>query len=92
MDILNTAAEVRELATKEIESRIREANARLRDIRFKGVTERVENTAELGILRHMIARCQTVLSERKGEAKQPAAPAAKAETKVPAAKKARAKK
>ncbi|MCW5827757.1 MAG: 50S ribosomal protein L29 [Deltaproteobacteria bacterium] len=68
MEMLHTAAEVRELADKDIENRLREARARLREIRFKAVTERTENTAEYGQVRRMIARMMTVLRERRDAA------------------------
>ncbi len=77
MEILHTASEVRELATKEIENRVREARSRLREIRFKGVTERIENTAEPSQIRRMIARCLAVIGERRAEEQAKAAGAKK---------------
>ncbi len=68
MELLTTAKEVRELGTPEIQLRIKEARGRLREIRFKGVSERVENTAEIQAIRDMVARMETVLSERAHKA------------------------
>jgi len=68
MELLHKGSEVRQLSDKELESRVRDAKARLRELRFKGVTEKLENTAETGEIRRMIARLLTVQTERKAKA------------------------
>ena len=70
MELLHKASEIRQLADKELETRVRDAKARLRELRFKNVTEKLENTAEAGQIRSMIARLLTVQNERKAKAEK----------------------
>ncbi len=68
MELLHKGSEVRQLSDKELEARVRAAKARLRELRFKNVTEKLENTAETGQIRRMVARLQTVQTERRAQA------------------------
>jgi large subunit ribosomal protein L29 len=57
--------EIRELATAEIESRLRETREALVQLRMRKHTGQVEKTHELRELRKDIARMETILNEKQ---------------------------
>ncbi|MBA3654717.1 MAG: 50S ribosomal protein L29 [Actinobacteria bacterium] len=59
------AAELRNLDTDELESRLVETKAELFNLRFKHVTGELPNMARLGDLRREVARILTLLRERE---------------------------
>ncbi len=72
------ASELREKTTEDLQE-LRETLRRgLFNLRFRGATDRVENTAEFGRTRRDIARIETILTERRRTASTPAAPSKRA--------------
>jgi large subunit ribosomal protein L29 len=65
--------ELRNLKQGEIETKLSDAREELMKLRFQQVTGQLTDTSRLRILRHEIARMQTILHE------QPAAEAAEGE-------------
>lgn len=59
--------ELRDLTLDELNKKIDENRAKLFDIRFKMAQHQVENTAEIGLLRHEIAQAKTVIREKQLE-------------------------
>ena len=57
--------EIRELATAEIESRLRETREALVQLRMRKHTGQVEKTHELRELRKDVARMETILNEKQ---------------------------
>lgn len=64
-----TSKEIRELAPAEISTKLREVREQLLQLRLRKQTGQVEKTHELRTLRKMIARLETVLTEKKAGAK-----------------------
>jgi large subunit ribosomal protein L29 len=62
------AREIRELKQGELEAKSRELRGDLFNAFVKRSTGQLENTAKLKQLRRDIARVETVLRERRGEA------------------------
>ena len=60
------AAELRELAQNELETKGRELRDQLWNARMKKATGQLENTAMLRTLRRDIARVETVLRQKRG--------------------------
>lgn len=59
------AAEIREMSNNEIEERLEESREELWNYRFKHATNQLENTSQIGNVRKVVARLQTVLRERE---------------------------
>jgi large subunit ribosomal protein L29 len=69
-----TAKEIRELSVAEIETKIREAQEQLLNMRLRKQTGQVEKTHAIRATRKDIARFKTELTARQqAAAKQPAA-------------------
>ena len=63
------AAEIRDLATEELEAKSRELRGELFNVKVKRSTGQLESTALLMQLRRDIARVETVLREKCGAMK-----------------------
>ncbi len=59
------AKEIRELSIEEIGKKLRDSRAELLDMRIRQQTGQLEKTHELGAKRREIARCETILQEKK---------------------------
>ena len=59
------ANEIRELATSEIEMKIKSLKEELFNLRFQLATGQLENTARIREVRKTIARMKTVIRERE---------------------------
>ncbi len=57
--------EIRNLTTEEILSKIKETKEELFNLRFQQATGNLEKPSRIRELRHLVARCKTVLSERE---------------------------
>jgi len=62
------AEDIRELSDEEIWAQQDEAREELMNLRFQQSTGELIDTSRLAQTRKIIARCQTVLNERKREA------------------------
>jgi len=60
--------EVRELSSDELETKLRELTEERFRLRFRSATEAIENPMRFRAIRRDIARIQTVLRERAGQA------------------------
>ncbi len=63
------AAELRDLATEELEAKSRELRGELFNVKVKRSTGQLESTALLVQLRRDIARVETVLRDKRGAMK-----------------------
>ncbi len=59
------AAELRELTTDELITKLREAKEELFNLRFQMATGQLDNNRRLRLVRHEIARIYTVMRERE---------------------------
>ena len=59
------ANEIRELATVEIEGKVKSLKEELFNLRFQLATGQLENTARIREVRKAIARMKTVIRERE---------------------------
>ena len=59
------AAQVRELADAELETRLGEAKQELFNLRFQNVTGQLDNSARIGQVRREVARIETILRQRE---------------------------
>jgi large subunit ribosomal protein L29 len=59
------ASEIRKLATEEVAEQLGEHRKELFNLRFQQSTRQLSNPSRLGIVRHDIARMETVLRERE---------------------------
>jgi large subunit ribosomal protein L29 len=59
------AAQVRELADAELETRLAEAKQELFNLRFQNVTGQLDNSARIGQVRKDVARIETILRQRE---------------------------
>jgi large subunit ribosomal protein L29 len=59
------ANEIRELATSEIELKVKSLKEELFNLRFQLATGQLENTARIREVRKAIARMKTVIHERE---------------------------
>ena len=59
------AAQVRELADAELETRLVEAKQELFNLRFQNVTGQLDNSARIGQVRREVARIETILRQRE---------------------------
>ena len=58
-------SEIRNLATGEIETKLANARQEYMNLRFQFVTGQLTDTSRLRQTRHLIARFETILSERR---------------------------
>ncbi|KGR79733.1 50S ribosomal protein L29 [Ureibacillus manganicus] len=63
------ANEIRDLATSEIELKVKSLKEELFNLRFQLATGQLENTARIREVRKAIARMKTVIHEREISAK-----------------------
>ena len=61
-------SEIRALEIERIQAKLAEVREEMMKLRFQQVTGQLTDTSRLRILRRDIARMETVLSERAGEA------------------------
>jgi len=61
-------AELRNMDTEELESRLTETRQELFNLRFQLVTGQLDNSARIGQVRRQVARMETILREREIEA------------------------
>jgi large subunit ribosomal protein L29 len=59
------AAEIRDLTSAEINTKIAEAQEELFRLRFRSATQQLENPALISSLRKDVARMRTILRERE---------------------------
>ena len=62
---VSLAEKIRQLSDAEIEARISELKQELFNLRFQASVGKLEKTADLRKVKKEIARCYTVLTERK---------------------------
>ena len=58
-------AELRNMDTEELESRLNETRQELFNLRFQLVTGQLDNSARIGEVRRTVARMETILRERE---------------------------
>jgi len=58
-------AELRNMDTEELESRLDETRQELFNLRFQIVTGQLDNSARIGQVRRTVARMETILRERE---------------------------
>jgi large subunit ribosomal protein L29 len=61
-------AELRNMDTEELESRLGETRQELFNLRFQLVTGQLDNNSRVGEVRRLVARIETILREREIEA------------------------
>ncbi len=61
-------AELRNMDTEELESRLGETRQELFNLRFQLVTGQLDNNSRIGEVRRLVARIETILREREIEA------------------------
>ncbi len=66
------ASEIREMNPDELDGELENIETRLFEIRSQAVTEKLENPAQLTLLKRDIARLKTVIREREIAKKQEA--------------------
>lgn len=64
------AKDIRKLSNEEILAKLREAREELMNLRFQKVGGQLTDTSRLKMLRHDIARMETILNERARAAAQ----------------------
>jgi len=62
------ASEMKELKDEELSAKLEELRAERFNLRFRSATESIENPMRFRTIRRDIARIQTVLRERAGQA------------------------
>jgi large subunit ribosomal protein L29 len=62
---MTTAAEIRELSSDELETRLAETTEELFNLRFQNATGQLDNYRRLTQLRREVARINTILRERQ---------------------------
>jgi large subunit ribosomal protein L29 len=65
-------AELRNMDTEELETRLNETRQELFNLRFQLVTGQLDNSARIGQVRRTVARMETILREREIEAAEAA--------------------
>jgi len=65
-------AELRNMDTEELESRLNDTRQELFNLRFQLVTGQLDNSARIGHVRRLVARIETLLREREIEAAEAA--------------------
>ena len=58
-------AELRNMDTEELESRLNETRQELFNLRFQLVTGQLDNSSRIGQVRRTVARMETILRERE---------------------------
>ena len=58
-------AELRNMETEELESRLAEVRQEAFNLRFQLVTGQLDNYSRIGQVRHEVARIETILRERE---------------------------
>ena len=58
-------AELRNMDTEELESRLNETRQELFNLRFQLVTGQLDNSSRIGEVRRTVARMETILRERE---------------------------
>jgi len=66
------SAELRNMATEELENRLDETRQELFNLRFQLVTGQLDNTSRITEVRRQVARIETLLREREIEAAETA--------------------
>ncbi|HEY2430508.1 MAG TPA: 50S ribosomal protein L29 [Acidimicrobiales bacterium] len=61
-------AELRNMETEELETRLSETRQELFNLRFQLVTGQLDNSSRIGEIRRQVARIETLLREREIEA------------------------
>ena len=61
--------DIREMTTEQINKTIVDTKQELFDLRFQQATGTLEKPSRIKELRHVVARCKTVLKEREMEVK-----------------------
>ncbi|CAN5707543.1 50S ribosomal protein L29 [soil metagenome] len=59
------AAEIRDLSTDELETRLAETKEELFNLRFQNATGQLDNYRRLGQLRREVARINTIMRQRE---------------------------
>ena len=59
------SAELRNMDTEELETRLNETRQELFNLRFQLVTGQLDNTSRVGVVRRQVARIETLLRERE---------------------------
>jgi len=59
--------ELRDLGTAELEAKVLEFQQELFNLRFQQATKQLENTKRIANVKKAIARCKTLLAQRKRE-------------------------
>jgi large subunit ribosomal protein L29 len=62
---MTKAAEIRELSSDELETRLAETTEELFNLRFQNATGQLDNYRRLAQLRREVARINTILRERQ---------------------------
>ncbi|RME86150.1 MAG: 50S ribosomal protein L29 [Zetaproteobacteria bacterium] len=62
---MTKAAELRKLSDAELQKRIEDLSAELLKLRFQKATMQLANPARIRQVRREIARCKTILNERR---------------------------
>ena len=65
-------AELRNMDTEELETRLNDTRQELFNLRFQLVTGQLDNSARIGEVRRTVARMETILCEREIEAAEAA--------------------
>ena len=65
-------AELRNMDTEELETRLNETRQELFNLRFQLVTGQLDNSSRIGQVRRTVARMETILREREIEAAEAA--------------------
>ena len=65
-------AELRNMDTEELETRLNDTRQELFTLRFQLVTGQLDNSARIGEVRRTVARMETILREREIEAAEAA--------------------
>jgi large subunit ribosomal protein L29 len=66
-------AELRNMETEELETRLNETRQELFNLRFQLVTGQLDKTSRVGEVRRQVARIETLLREREIDAAEAAA-------------------
>ena len=66
------SAELRNMDTEELETRLNDTRQELFNLRFQLVTGQLDNSARIGEVRRTVARMETILREREIEAAEAA--------------------
>lgn len=73
MKRLDKLKELRSLSDKELEARVRELREEVFHLRIKRTTSQLEKPHLIGVCRQDIARCLTILTERRLQAEKASA-------------------